>query len=172
VITHNGDKFDIKQMNTKFIEYDLKLPSPYQSIDTLKIVRSVAAFTSNKLDFLLGKFKMKQKEETGGLPLWIKCKHGVESALRKLDHYCQNDVRILEELYLYIRPYAKIHPNLGLYLDINKEVCPHCGSGKIKWEGYYYTTVNRFKSGRCKCGAIVRKRMSDIRKEKNKLLLK
>jgi DNA polymerase III epsilon subunit-like protein len=172
VIGHNSIKFDEKQMNAKFIEYDLKLPSPFQSIDTLKIVRNVASFTSNKLDFLLGKFKMAQKTPNEGLPLWIRCKHGDEDALKEMDKYCQNDVRILEDLYLFLRPYAKAQPNMSIYNEIEKEFCPICGSDKIKWGGYYYTSVNKFRSGRCKCGAIVRRKVSELSKEKRRLILK
>lgn len=172
VVGHNIDQFDLKKVNSKFIEYGLGLPSPYQTIDTLKVVRSVAGFTSNKLDYLMGKLHKKQKLDTGGLPLWIAAKNGDEDALKKMDKYCQNDTAITEDMYLYLRPYCKSHPNLGLYLETDKEVCPNCGSNKIKWDGYYYSPVNKFRSGRCECGANVRRKVSELPKEKRKLLLK
>ena len=52
VIAHNGDAFDIKKANARFLYHDLELPSPYRSIDTLKIARRNFKITSNKLDYL------------------------------------------------------------------------------------------------------------------------
>ena len=34
VVAHNGNSFDIKMRNAKFIEFGLTPPSPYKSIDT------------------------------------------------------------------------------------------------------------------------------------------
>ena len=39
VIAHNGDRFDIRKLNARFILNDMNPPSPYKSIDTLKIAR-------------------------------------------------------------------------------------------------------------------------------------
>ena len=34
VIAHNGDKFDLRKLNTRFLFHELGTPSSYQSIDT------------------------------------------------------------------------------------------------------------------------------------------
>jgi len=52
VIGQNGDNFDIKKVNTRFIIHGLTPPSPFKSIDTLKIARRCFKFTSNRLDDL------------------------------------------------------------------------------------------------------------------------
>ena len=49
VIAHNGDKFDIKKINARLIMNGFPPPSPYKTIDTLKIAKKQFAFTSNKL---------------------------------------------------------------------------------------------------------------------------
>ncbi len=46
VIAHNGDRFDIKKSNARFIYHGLKPPSPYKTIDTLKIARKHFNFNS------------------------------------------------------------------------------------------------------------------------------
>ena len=40
VVAHNGDKFDIKKVNTRLLKHGIKQPSPYKSVDTLKIAKS------------------------------------------------------------------------------------------------------------------------------------
>src|SRR6266699_2886337 len=39
VVAHNGDKFDLPKLNTRFIIHKLNPPLPYQSIDTLKVIK-------------------------------------------------------------------------------------------------------------------------------------
>ena len=102
--------------------------------------------------------------------LWGRCVDGDDKALKKMRKYNRRDVNILEETYLTLRPWIKSHPNLGLYLELDKPVCSNCGNTCITWEGYYYTNVSKFRAGRCECGAIVRMRQSDFPKEKRKNL--
>src|SRR6267154_4477293 len=52
IISHNGDKFDIKKSNARFIYHGFSPPTPYKNIDTLKIARKHFKFDSNRLDSL------------------------------------------------------------------------------------------------------------------------
>ena len=52
LLTHNGDKFDIKKLNARFIFHGLDPIAPKQSIDTLKIAKKYFSFTSNKLEYI------------------------------------------------------------------------------------------------------------------------
>jgi hypothetical protein len=52
IVAHNGDQFDIKYSNARFIFHSLNPPSPYKTVDTKKAVKAVARFNSNKLDDL------------------------------------------------------------------------------------------------------------------------
>lgn len=38
IIAHNGNSFDIKKANARFIKHKLKPPSPYRSVDTIQIL--------------------------------------------------------------------------------------------------------------------------------------
>ena len=58
VIGHNLDRFDIRKLNARFIDNDLDPPSPYKTIDTLKIARREFAFVSYKQDYLTKHFKL------------------------------------------------------------------------------------------------------------------
>jgi len=159
IVAHNGDSFDIKKANARFLFHRLGLPKPIRQIDTLKVARKNFRITSNKLDYLCHYLGLEQKINTGGSELWISCMNGDEKALKKMDEYCQNDVKILEELYLELRPYDKTHPDVGLYMETSGKVCPNCGSKELKWGGFYTTLSNKYKTARCKCGAIIRSKI-------------
>lgn len=172
VIAHNGDRFDIAKLNARFLKHNMGLPSPYKSIDTLKIARREFRLTSNKLDYICQFLGIKGKLDTGGFELWKDCINGSMEALNKMDIYCQNDVIILEKMYLKLRPYIRNHPNYALYMESDYEVCPNCGSDKLEWGYLYHTRVNAYESAKCKdCGAYMRSRKSFIDKNKKDLIL-
>ena len=155
VIAHNGDRFDIAKLKARFLKHHLGLPSLYRSVDTLKIARKEFRLSSNKLDYICGYLGLDVKVDTGGIDLWDKCEAGDEKALEKMDMYCRNDVKILEELYIALRPYITNHPNLGVYLE--GKVCNNCGSSSLKENGYHTTQSHKYITYKCKdCGAIIK----------------
>ena len=111
VIEHNGDDFDIKKANTRFLKYGAELPKYYKTIDTLKLLRKNFRISSNKLDYACKFIGVGGKLSTGGIELWDKSELGDEQALSKMFRYCLNDVKITEKLFLKLIPYIK---NLNL----------------------------------------------------------
>jgi len=172
VISHNGDKFDIKKLNTRFLMHDINPPMAYRSIDTLKVVRDNFSFSSNKLDYINGLLGLGQKTETN-FELWKKCFYGDSESLKKMCEYNENDVLILEELYLKVRPWIKNPPNFGLYVETCEKICPHCGSTNLNWQGYYTTTLGKYQAFRCSnCGAIGRSKQNELTPQKRKSLVR
>lgn len=172
VIAHYGDRFDIPMSNTRFICNNLPSPSPYQSIDTKKVASKHFKFESNKLDYIGYKFGLGRKIVTD-YGLWDDCEKGCIKALTKMSRYCNQDVRLLEAVYLLMRPYIKPHPNIGLFILDNIERCPTCGSDDIKWGSKYRTYVNTYNAFQCNnCKSYGRSRKSTIDKNlKNKLTI-
>lgn len=170
-VAHNGDKFDHKKLNTRFLYHGFKPLSHYKSIDTLIVAKNNFSFTSNRLDYITSFLGIPTKTKTD-FDLWKRAYFGEEKALKELAEYNKNDTFVLEELFVKLRPFIKNFPNLNLYNDDNTSVCRNCGSDDISWGGYYYTNVSRYKGWRCNnCGAIGRSRFSDLKKEKNKSVL-
>lgn len=167
VIAHNGNRFDIPRLNTRFILNNLNPPNSYKSIDTLAVVKKHFKFTSNRLDYLGKLISNKQKIETN-FQLWKDCLDGDKKALSDMLTYNFMDVELLEEVYLELRPWIKSHPNMGLYLDADTKhgafACSNCGKthdpASVKWDGVYSTTVSQFRTFRCDCGALIRTRNS------------
>lgn len=147
VITHNGDKFDLKKSNTYFIKHKLPPPSPYRTVDTLKVARKYFSFSSNKLDDLGEYLGVGRKLHTGGFELWEKCLEGDREAWKTMCEYNKQDVDLLEQVYLRLLPYMQNHPNL---LAIN--ACPAC-AGKVHKRGSVATITGHKQRYQCQdCG--------------------
>jgi hypothetical protein len=169
VIAHNGDKFDIPNINTRFITSGLFPTKPYQTIDTLRIAQKQFGFTHNSLNALAKQFGFDPKIDTD-FDLWKRCKNGNDDALKEMEVYNRHDVELLEEVYIKLRPWVKSHPNLGLYMETEYEVCPNCGGDHLVDVGTYYTQVGRYAAFRCDCGAIGRRRINLVSKEQRSSL--
>jgi hypothetical protein len=171
VIAHNGIGFDVPKVNARAVTWGFMPPSPYQQIDTLLIARKQFGFSSNKLEALARMFKIPGKIETN-FQLWSDCKKGDQVALAKMEQYNRQDVIVLEEVYLRLRPWVKGHINLGLYGLSDKMICPNCGSTHLEEDGgFYYTGMGRYKTYRCQCGAVSRARTTDVTPEERKKLV-
>lgn len=105
--------------------------------------------------------------------LWIRCWHGDQEALDYMFEYNQEDVLLLEEVYLQLMPWIRPHPNYALYAEANEPCCIYCGSTKLEDAGIYVTPANRYHTYRClECNGINRDHKSDLtRTEREGLLL-
>ena len=172
-VSHNGDRFDCKKLNTRFLFHGLPPVSHYLSIDTLVVAKSNFNFTSNKLDYINEYLGLPKKIETR-FELWKKCWFGDSKALKEMELYNRGDVDILEDLYLKLRPYIRNHPNMNLWSEENISVCPNCGSEKLDWnQKEYFTYTGKYKAFRCNdCTAIGRSRQLETDKEKRKTIVR
>jgi|1_EtaG_2_1085319.scaffolds.fasta_scaffold01502_3 RNA polymerase subunit RPABC4/transcription elongation factor Spt4 len=166
VIAHNGDNFDIRKMNARFAKHKMNLPSPYSSIDTYKSARKRLNLSYYRLSYIAEYFGLTQKKQDTNFKMWVDCLNGDKSALDKMQGYCDQDIRVLEDVYLYLRPYIQPHPNLGLYIEEESNMCPSCASTDLDKCGTYATTVNLYEAYRCKnCGSLTRARKHCLTKE-------
>lgn len=161
LVHHNGDKFDIKKLNARLIYYGLEPLPTIPTVDTLKEARKIAAFTSNRLDYL-GKFlcgEGKLHTESG---LWMSVLKGDMSAVKKMVDYNIVDVEILEKVYLKLRPYMKRHPHIGVMKSNDRCTCPNCGSSELRKNGVRITATGLKKQEiQCKsCGSYQRVAMT------------
>lgn len=171
ILAHNGARFDVKELNSRFLLHSLPPPSPYQVIDTLLVLKKHFRYTSNRLDYI-GKFLVDDQKIPTNFELWERCDKGEQEALKEMLEYNKQDVNLLEEVYLMVLPYIKSHPNIALYSETNEECCPTCGSFNLKECGYYTTPAGRYESLRCeKCKSLSRRRKSTLDKKQRDNLL-
>lgn len=110
VITQYGSGFDAPRLNTRFILHGFKPPKPYKHLDTYRIVKSVAQFTSNKLEYLTEKLCTKYKKlshkKFPGMSLWTECLKGNSQAWAEMKKYNIHDVLSTEELYTRLQEWV------------------------------------------------------------------
>lgn len=159
VISQNGERFDSRKLNTRFITHGFKRPSPYRHFDTWKLAKGVADFTSSSLEYLTAKLNKKYKKlkhkKYPGLELWKQCLAGNTDAWNEMRKYNNHDVLATEELYVNLRAWAPDYfPKVFTFTDASKE-CGTCGykgkliEGKIRTSNKY-----KYKQHSCpKCGA-------------------
>lgn len=162
IIAHNGMKFDRRMMNTFFLKCGLTPNSPYEVIDTLLHARKQFKLTSYRLDYIAQQVLGLPGKLHTELGLWKRCMQGEYEALVYMDEYCQQDVRVLEDVYLKLRPWIKPHPNAALTALSDDNCCPVCaGVRRTVTRTTYKTYVNEYIAYRCDdCGHIYRSRKS------------
>lgn len=136
-IAHNGGSFDDKMANRFFVLEGLAPPKPRKSIDTKREAKRWFRFESNKLDDL-GQFLGLGRKETVGyadLEDDFMSDNPSKQTIKKMRKYNDQDVRLLERIYLKLRPYMASHPNLGDMGSIDG-ICPKCGSGNLHKRGF------------------------------------
>jgi DNA polymerase elongation subunit (family B)/Zn ribbon nucleic-acid-binding protein len=168
-ITHNGDNFDRKKLNTAVTDLGLLPLTPSRSIDTYKVCKAKFNMESLKLDYL-GERWFDEKKLSTSFELWTQCMNGDQIALDYMKEYCKMDVRILEKVYYKVMPYIKNPPSLAVLHDDEISICPTCGGTEFNpIDKLYITSQNAFEMVRCAdCGAVSRTRKSVITKEKRK----
>jgi hypothetical protein len=171
VVAHNGNRFDIRRLNARFLAAGMPPPMSFRTIDTYGVTKNRFDIPSYKLDKINKWLKLSPKIETK-FEMWKQCAQGNTQAISDMRTYNERDVFCLEELYLVLRPWIKSHPNVGLYIDTTKTVCTNCGNANLEWSGFYYTPAGKYEAFRCNaCGAIGRSRKGDLTKDERARLL-
>lgn len=147
IVAHNGNSFDLPKINTRFLTHGMQPPTPYQTVDTLKIARKVFAFESNKLDDLGRYLGVGRKLPNTGFHLWRGCMEGDPGSWEKMKEYNAHDVELLEKVYFIVRAWDKNHPlvNRG-----EIENCPKCGANKVQRRGFEYTLLRKKQRYQCR----------------------
>jgi uncharacterized protein YprB with RNaseH-like and TPR domain len=148
IIAHNGDGFDLPKINTRMITHRIQPPSPYKTVDTLRISRKVFQFDSNKLDDLGRYLKIGRKLPHTGFHLWKGCMSGDKASWKLMKEYNGHDVELLEEVYKLMRSWDPNHPRVNFERTAD-EACPACGSLKVQNRGFQVTALRRKQRYQC-----------------------
>jgi hypothetical protein len=148
LIHHNGNKFDIKYVETRMLVHGLPPLPPIPMIDTYLVAKNRFYFNSNKLAYLGGLLGVGKKMPTTP-GLWMEVLKGNAEAIKEMVKYNKQDVALLERVFLKLQPFVANHVNRQLYGGAG---CPRCGSMKIQSRGTYYAltrTYNRYCCNSC-----------------------
>jgi len=179
VVTQNGIHFDIRRINARFIELGMSPPSSFRQVDTKVEAKKVAAFVSNKLEWLAKAIAGSEKQKHKNFPgfeLWSEALNGNVKAWKEMEKYNRQDVVALRAVYLKLRPWMKNHPNHGQYREDEDglQTCPKCGTvDRMQARGYSYTAAGKYQRYVCTaCGGWSRAGKNLLTKPKRATLLK
>src|SRR5689334_3384094 len=132
VVAQNGDSFDMTWIRARMLKAGLPPPKPIQQIDTKKIVRKQFGYHgifSAKLDYI-GQFLDLGRKQKVDFDLWREVAAGSKAALDRMVKYMVGDLKLLEKVYLTVRPYEPAKLNQNHFSD--EVVCPACGIAALK----------------------------------------
>jgi len=158
IVHHNGNKFDIKKLNARIIFHGLDPLPPIPMVDTLREIKKIAAFSSNRLDYLAKTLVGKGKLHTSP-SLWLEVLKGSKQAVKDMVTYNKIDVIRLQQVYKRLVPYFKNHPHLGAMSGLDRNhSCPKCQSTNLHRNGYRFTATGlRKQEVKClDCGSYHR----------------
>lgn len=148
VIAHNGDAFDIRKINARFIVHKISPPSQYRTIDTKKEAKKIAYFDSNSLNNLGIDMGEGEKMKHRGFDMWKGAMNGVQKDWDDMKRYNKRDVDLLERVYLRLRPWIATRQSRS-----DGKQCPKCHSDNVQFSGYIKTLTTRLRRVRCMaCG--------------------
>lgn len=150
VIAHNGDRFDIPWLRTRCLYFGIPFPTYVKSLDTLKKVRSMFNFQSNRLDYI-AKFLGYEGKINIGTNVWedvvfTPSKYPeYKEAMNEMLEYCDYDVVLLEDVYLKLQSYIKPNTHVGVHQGKSKHSCPHCGTEEVTYVKAQVTAAGGIK---------------------------
>lgn len=152
IVAQNGNKFDIKVANTRFLYHGLTPPSEHKDVDTLVIARRYFKMSFNSLDHLCRFLKIPRKADPGSKKTWFDCMDGKAEAWHRMISYNNKDVVCLDGVYNRMKGWYKAHPNLTLLT--RNFTCPTCTSRNLKKDGFRFNRTGKYQRWVCRdCGA-------------------
>lgn len=159
IVAHNGDRFDVPWIYSRLILTDLAPPKPVPTIDTKKIAKGRFYFNSNRLDYLGKYLGVGQKIRTD-YDLWLDAMKGDRKAIEKMVIYNREDVRLLERVYMKLRPFVAAKINRQ-HWSSDALTCPSCGADRLESRGLGATAAATYRRLQCRdCGAWARQPMN------------
>lgn len=175
VVAQNGKQFDVRIINARIIDHGLPPYSPIRVVDTKEVAKRVAAFASNRLEWLdrvVNKGEGKDDHrEFMGQKLWNAVLKDEAKAWAVMERYNKADVVKTEKLYKKLLPWIQNHPNVSVYTG-KPESCPNCGGTNLEKRGVKYTQASAYQQYRCMdCGAWPRGKqmLSSLNERKRRL---
>lgn len=145
IVHHNGNKFDIKYVETRMLAHGLPPLPPIPMIDTYQVAKSRFLFNSNKLDYLGALLNVGRKKPTT-TGLWLRILQGDKSAITEMVSYNKQDVALLERVFFKLQPFIPNHINRQLFA---KTGCPRCGSKHVQSRGTHKAISRTYQRFQC-----------------------
>ena len=157
IIAHNGDRFDIPWLRTRALYHGIKSVPRGRTLDTLKKARGNFKLPSNRLNDIGRYYGLGEKVKTPD-GMWQNVCFGDGSMMPEMIKYCEQDVMLLERVYLHMQNLVPNNTHVGVIQGQPKWSCPNCGSQQVVRNGTDTTRSGQQKQKmRCRgCGKAYR----------------
>lgn len=153
VVGHNLDAFDTAKLRSGWLEGGFLPPSPWKSVDTLKVARQVFGFESNTLDALCKRLNIQAKVDKYDPNVAKAALAGDARAQRRLKRYNQGDIVATEALYERLLGWQKNPPNMNLWSGDEELRCIACESTNLQLRGEAVALAQSYSRYQCTdCG--------------------
>lgn len=154
IIAHNGDRFDWSWIRGRLLYHGMQPMAKVKQLDTLKEARKKFNLNSCALDYL-SKYTGREGKIHVGYDLWKALMLTNKAKDRRtMVEYCDQDILVLEDVYLKMRPHLDNNLNFAIFNE-DKRICPACGGKVHKHDQRYYTNVGTRQRYRCtECGHV------------------
>lgn len=156
VVGHNLDAFDTKKLKTEWRDLGLPPPSPFKTIDTLKVARREFGDESKTLDALCKRMGIASKTDRYDVEVARAALAGNRAAQRQIKAYNCGDIAATAGLYDVIRPWHAGHPHSVIGTSDDRPTCNHCWGDDLEINGFKLANRILYRLYRCRsCGGNV-----------------
>jgi hypothetical protein len=153
VVGHNIDGFDTQKLASGWLERGLSSPSPWKSIDTLKVARQRFGFESNTLNALCERLGITAKVDRYDPRVARAACEGNVPAQRRIKRYNMGDIVATEALLERLEGWQKNPPNMNLWSGDDELRCVACGSTNLQRRGEQVALAQVYDRVQCQdCG--------------------
>lgn len=153
-------RFDVPFLQTRRLLHNMPPIGDKPHVDGWWVARQRLKFTSNRLDTVskalpLGENEVKEYKTPLSSQHWIRGAAGHLPSIQYIVHHCKQDVKVLEQVYEKIRPFAQNLPNMSLISNNDRKGCPACSASFVDCitRGYKATAAVLKRQYSCKkCG--------------------
>lgn len=158
IVGHNLAAFDSKKLRSEWRDLGLNPPSPYKTVDTLRIARREFGDESKTLNSLCDRLGIAAKTDRYDVEVARQALAGHKPSQKRIKAYNVGDIGATRGLYDALRPWDASHPHSREPLADDRPSCPNCWSGDhLEPNGYTLANVILHRLYRCSnCGANVK----------------
>lgn len=156
VVGHNLAGFDTKKLAAEWSELGWGKPSPWKTVDTLKVARREFGYESNTLAALCTRLGITSKTDRYEVEVARQALAGHKPSQRRIKAYNIGDIPATRGLYDHIRPWDASHPHSVIGTIDDRPTCNSCWQDNLEPNGYKLANLILYRLYRCKdCGANV-----------------
>lgn len=151
VVGWYSSRFDWPFLQSRLLTHGLPSMPPTPHVDLWRTAKYQMKLNSNRLASVSEFLGLEEKTPIRSRE-WIRAMSGHRKSIKYVIDHCKQDIVVLEQAYLRMRPVIKGHPNVNVATG-KQDACPICGQARLQSRGYLIATVNKTQRFHCQaCG--------------------